>query len=179
MTSGTQNLKIVFCVIFAISVFMMNSEYLRMFVITASRTLLQKAMPKHCFSYRCEFWFPLFFPDFIYALPGTIFSFVTGGIEKLFTAVNTAVNNCTFLMHCFMIAVRRAIFSLVYSTRYMCEFRSAFSTMRGYLFSRCQTQALTRAEFYGILPIRGHCENFSAVLTAYGMSYSGACHATH
>jgi hypothetical protein len=116
MAIWAQNFEVAGVVVFAISVFVMHTKNFWVFVIPASLARLNQVAPSHRFSHRSKCWLPQFFCGFIDALFGTVLTFVRRGIQKLHFAMGAGVLNSAFLRHCFVVARRRTVLSLVSPT---------------------------------------------------------------
>jgi hypothetical protein len=113
MAIWAQNFKVAGVVVFATSVLVMHTKNFWVFVVSAAFARFNQIAPRHRFSHRSECWLPQLFCGFIDALFGTVFTFVRRGVQKLHFAMNASVLNSAFLRHCFVVARRRTVLSLV------------------------------------------------------------------
>ena len=179
MTVSAQNFQIFWCIVVAISVFVMHAQYFWMFVIPAMLAFQKHTASKHVFSYGSKRSFPNGFFCFINTGFRTIFSLVGRSVHKFFVAMQTSVFSFTFFTHCSVIANRTAIFSFVYSTRYVSKLRATFSAISYYFLPRRQTQAFTATKHCGIFTVFRNRKNGLAMFARYFIPNTGAFHATH
>jgi hypothetical protein len=122
MTHRANNLKIFKGIIFPISVFMMYSENIFNFFVSAYFALFQQIALKHIFANRCKTWifYPFICKNTIFR---TIFSIFTWTIHKGFSASFTEKLFCSSIKRClrFIKTCSRTIFRFIATRRNMFE----------------------------------------------------------
>ena len=179
VTIRAQHFKIVNIVIFAITIFVMHSKYVRHFVIPATLANGQQPSCGHFFTYSSKRRFPLIFGSFVNTCFRAIFSFVRWSVQKFNLAVRAGILCSAFARHCFAIAQRRAIFGFVCSAGYVCKRHAAFLACRNQLHSASKCKTLAATVQRSIFTIRRDRKQDLALHASLIVPDSGAFYATH
>jgi len=115
----TKNFKIFNCIVFAITVFVMNTKNFLNLVIPASFTFFYKISSKHIFAHGLECRVPNFFFRLVNTRNAAKFSWFTWICKKQFSAVFAIARDRTLLALSFMIAGPATVFCCVRARRYM------------------------------------------------------------
>ena len=158
---------------------MMYTKNFRLCVISALIALKNQASFQHSFSNSCKNWIKRFFCSFSYALFGTIFPILRQSAQKSNATVQTMVLRFTFFAHCFMIAIRTAIFGLVDPARNVCKLRPTFSAIGFYLHSRMKCHARPAAKQSSVFSVIWHNECCFTMNANFFMPNTGTFYATH
>lgn len=131
MTVRTYYYQVFLIVVCPILIFMMNTQNIWMFIITAYFALFNHTPSQHHLSdsaiFRCKYCFF----SFINTSSRAIFSFFARRVEELRVTVMTGKFFRSFIDMRSMIAFFRAIFSLINARRNMSEFLITKLTIRG------------------------------------------------
>jgi hypothetical protein len=177
VANWTQNLQIIKRVIVAVSVFVMNTKDFGVFAVPTSFAFIEQLLLAHGFSDRRKGRFPNFFGGFINTCARTVFSWVRRGIKKLNFAVFASVFCSPFLRQRFVIALLRAILSLVCPASDMRKLVAAnFARCFGDL-SRPKPETHAAAVQRRIFSVLWYSKRSAAMFAVFFVANAGAWHA--
>lgn len=179
MTVWAQNFQIAQIVVATISVFMVNTKDLWRGVISTTFARGQHVSFYHVFAYRCKIWAPHVFSRFVDTCFRTIFSFCGWRTQKNSATMNTVVLHGAFFVHCFVVALRAAIFCFVGTARNVLKVSPAFSANSVHLHSRRKSHTLSSTILRSVFSVLRHCKISLAMFANNRVPGSGACCANH
>jgi hypothetical protein len=179
MTIWAQNLKIFWCIVVSIAVFMVNAKNFRLYTVSAPLTVGNQISSRHSFAYSCILRSPHQLMRSIHARFRTVFSFVRWRIQKICAAMLTRILFCASVYLRFVIAFSATIFSLVSSASYVRKLRSASFAVCGNLHSGRKCHTLTPAIFSRIFSVVRYGKVRTTMLTCFIHPNTDSCHATH
>lgn len=147
MTHRAKYYQVTLFVIVSILINMMNSQYLRMFIIPTFLAFFDHIPSKHIFSDCRKASFPFSFIRFINTSTRTIYSSESSIRFKMFITVLTFIFNGAFSCLSFMITFSRAIFGLINSCCNKFEFFTTYYTVFLKSLSGRVSSAFIRAKF--------------------------------
>ena len=174
MAVWAQHFKVAEIVVFAVSVFVVNTKNFRVFRIPASNALGQHPSHQHVFAHRGEVWFPFGLVRFVDTCLGAVFAFGRRRIQKRNSAMHTVVLNRSFFMHGLVVALWTAIFRLVCAAGYVRKNVAAFKTICCNLRSCGQRHARPAAILSSVFPVFGHREICATMFARNCVTHSGA-----
>jgi len=179
MTVWAQHFKIGQIVISSVAVFVMHTKNFRMFGVSTPHALSQHAPHEHVLANGRKIGPPFAFARFIDASSRTVFSFCRRRVHKSCAAVRAAMLYGAFFVHCFVIALGAAVFSLVGAARNVLKNSATFRAIRGYLLPGVECHTLAATKRRRVFAVLRHSEDNLTMLARFFVPNSGANHATH
>jgi hypothetical protein len=143
----TEHFQVFDRIVVSVPVFVMYAKNRRIFTIPAPLAAIEKASAPHVLSNRGESRFPFGMMLFADACPATIFPFMRGCPEELFSAMAACVRYGSLEVLGAMVALSRAVFCSISTRTYVGKFRSTDSAISRVLRSLRQRQASARTIF--------------------------------
>jgi hypothetical protein len=174
MTVWAQHFKIAEIVVFTVSIFVVNTENLRMFRIATSNTFGQHPSRQHILAHRDEFWLPFRLVRFVDTRFRAIFAFGGRRVQKCDSAMHTVVLNRSFFVHGFVIAARTAVFGFACTARNVRKKTAALGAICRNLRSCGQRHARLAAILSSVFSVFRHCEICATMLARNRVTHFGA-----